>query len=119
MLPLYFSHWAANASSLRRSACWAAGVVGTGSTGGPDAPDPLPPEQVTGLLRSTPRGSYETMSKRSSSSGVSTDNSLGRSSMPDVPGPPGLMTSDPMRSDGTSAGCRATAISMVGPSGRA
>ena len=52
----------------------AAAVVGTGSTGGPAGvvpalPAPVGAVQVTGLLRPTPRGSNETMSKRSSSSG--------------------------------------------------
>ena len=35
------------------------------------------------------------------------------------PRPPGLMTRDPIRSDGTAAGRRSTATAMVGPFGRA
>ncbi len=117
MLALSSWHWAANSWSLWSSAATAAGVVGTGSISCPPVPDPVWLAQLTGLLRCTPRGSKETMSKRSSSPGVSTDSSLGRSSIPEVPGPPGLMTIDPIRSDGSSAGCRATAICRVGPSG--
>ena len=56
--------------------------------------------QVTGSLRSTPRGSNSTMSKSSSSCGVSEPSSLAMSSMPETPGPPGSMTSDPMRGRG-------------------
>ena len=96
------------------AACWL-GVTGTGSDGALPVSEP----QVTGSLRSTPRGSNMTMSKSSSSCGVSALSSLAMSSMPDTPGPPGSMTSDPMRAVGSSAGCRATETGMVGPSGRA
>ena len=103
------------------AARWAAAVVGTGSMSGPLEPGGAEPDpgalHATGLLRPTPRGSNETMSKRSRTSGVSTDSSLGRSSMPDPPGPPGLMTRDPIRSAGASAGWRATAIWMTVPPG--
>ena len=81
----------------------------------PGWPPGLP--QVTGSLRCTPRGSKSTMSKSSSSCGVSALSSLAMSSIPDTPGPPGSMTRDPMRAAGSSAGWRATAIGMVGPSG--
>ena len=92
------------------------GVVGTGSAsalGGLPAFSP----HVTGSLRSTPRGSKSTMSKSASSWGVSALSSLAMSSTPETPGPPGSMTSDPIRAPGTSAGCRATAIGIVGPFG--
>ena len=118
MAPLPFSHSSANWRSARRRTRRAAGVVGTRSTGDPEVRLLADGVQVTGLLRPTPLGSNETMSNRSSSSGVSTDSSLGRSSIPDAPGPPGLITSDPIRSEGTSAGWRARAICRVGPSGR-
>lgn len=39
--------------------------------------------------------------------------------MPEPPGPPGLMTREPIRSDGTAAGSRATAICTVAPAGLA
>ena len=94
------------------------GVVGAGSGRVAGAAPGVSP-QVTGSLRSTPRGSNVTMSKSSSSGGVSTLSSLAMSSMPDTPGPPGSMTSEPIRSAGTSAGCRATATEMVGPLGSA
>ena len=87
------------------------GVDGVGS----DGALPVAGPQVTGSLRSTPRGSNSTMSKSSSSCGVSESSSLVMSSMPDTPGPPGSMTSDPMRAAGSSAGWRATAMGMVGP----
>ena len=117
-LALAFSQAAANCSSPATVAASWLGVVGTGSgcvVGG--APGVSP--QVTGSLRSTPRGSNITMSKSSSSSGVSERSSLAMSSMPDTPGPPGSTTSDPIRAAGSSAGCRATAIGMVGPFGSA
>ena len=122
MLPLSCSHWAAYSWSLRSRACCEAAVVGTGSMSWPAAtvpPVPVPPvaAESTGLLRPTPRGSNETMSNRSSSPGERTDSSLARSSIPELPGPPGLITSEPIRSVGISAGCRATAICRVGPSG--
>ena len=59
------------------------------------------------------------MSKSSRSPGVSAASSLGKSSIPDTPGPPGLITNDPIRFAGTSARCRSTAIPMVGPPGHA
>ena len=79
--------------------------------------EPEDDEQVTGLLRWTPLGSKETMSKRSRRPGVSTESSLWRSSIPESPGPPGLITSEPIRAEGSPAGWRATAIWMVVPSG--
>ena len=94
-------------------ACSAAGVVGTGSGDGPEVTGP----QLTGLLRSTPRGSNATMSKSSSRTVGMTLSSFSMSLTPDVPGPPGLMTKDPMRAAGSLAGRRSTAIWMVGPSG--
>ena len=50
---------------------------------------------------------------------MSTLSSLAMSSMPDTPGPPGSITSEPMRAAGSSAGWRATAMGMVGPVGSA
>ncbi len=106
------------------AACWLS-VDGTGSGGALalplplPVPPPVPTPQETGSLRSTPRGSNMTMSKSSSSCGVSTLSSLAMSSMPDTPGPPGSMTSEPMRAAGSSAGWRATAMGMVGPVGSA
>ena len=98
------------------AAFWAATVWGTGSeTGAGGAPGVSP--QVTGSLRSTPRGSKVTMSKSSSNWLVSTLSSLGKSSMPDTPGPPGLMTSEPIRSAGSSARCRSRAMPIVVPWG--
>ena len=98
-------------------ASWAAGVLGTGSGNGPgvDAPeeDTLAALHVTGLLRSTPRGSNSTMSKRASNSGVSTLSSAGRSLTPDTPGPPGSMTRDPIRAAGSVARCMDTAMVIV------
>jgi hypothetical protein len=94
------------------AACWL-GVTGVGSDG--PLPDALP--HVTGSLRWTPRGSNSTMSKSSSSWGVSALSSFDMSLIPETPGPPGSMTSDPMRAPGSSAGWRATAMEMVGPSG--
>ena len=41
-LPLSCSHWEANSRSLVSNACWAAGVVGTGSIRGPDDPPVAP-----------------------------------------------------------------------------
>ena len=90
-------------------------VDGAGSAG----PLPVATPQLTGSLRSTPRGSKSTMSKSSRSCGVSALSSFAMSSMPETPGPPGSMTSDPRRAAGTSAGWRATAMGMVGPLGRA
>jgi hypothetical protein len=72
---------------------------------------------ATGALRPTPRGSKETMSKRSSSPAVSTLSSFRRSSIPDEPGPPGLMTREPIRCDGSAAGRRSRAILIIRPSG--
>jgi hypothetical protein len=89
-------------------------VVGTGSgmaVGG--APGVSP--QVTGSLRSTPRGSNMTTSKSSSRPGVSALSSLAMSSTPETPGPPGSITSDPMRAAGAFAWCRATAMETVWP----
>ena len=103
-LALAFSQAAANSSSpVMVAACWL-GVVGTGSGRGVavDAPGVSP--QVTGSLRSTPRGSNMTMSKSSSSCGVSEASSLAMSSMPETPGPPGSITREPMRAAGSSAG---------------
>ena len=99
---LLFSHAAANClSPAMVTACWL-GVDGAGSDGALPVLVPLP--QETGSLRSTPRGSNMTMSKSSSSCGVRALSSLAMSSMPETPGPPGSMTSVPMRAAGTSAG---------------
>ena len=66
-MALFFSHAAANCSSPAMvAACWL-GVTGAGS----DGPLPVALPHVTGSLRSTPRGSNSTMSKSSSSCGVS------------------------------------------------
>ena len=78
------SHCAAYSSSLVTRASWAAAVLGTGSGSGPgvdELDDAASRAELhsTGLLRSTPRGSNSTMSKRASSSGVSTLSSAGRS----------------------------------------
>ena len=100
MPALFFSHAAANClSPAMVAACWLA-VTGAGS----DGALPVSVPHVTGSLRSTPRGSNMTMSKSSSSWGVSTLSSLAMSLMPETPGPPGSMTSDPMRAAGSSAG---------------
>ena len=118
-LPLMALHCAAYSSSLVMRASWAAGVLGTGSGRGADADDDefVDPElgglHSTGLLRSTPRGSNSTMSKRASSPGVSTFNSAGRSFTPDPPGPPGSITREPIRCDGSVARCMASAIWIV------
>ncbi len=112
-LALAFSQAAANClSPAMVAACWL-GVAGAGS----DRAPPVAGPQVTGSLRSTPRGSNRTMSKSSSSGCVREVSSLAMSSIPDTPGPPGSMTSDPMRVAGSSAGWRATAMGMVGPAG--
>src|ERR1019366_667267 len=74
----------------------AAASCGTGSGNGPGAAPGVSPH-VTGSLRCTPRGSNVTTSKSSSSCGVSVSSSLTKSSIPDTPGPPGLMTNDPLR----------------------
>ena len=110
---LAFSQAAANClSPAIVAACWI-GVAGAGS----DGALPVAVPQLTGSLRSTPRGSNSTMSKSSSSCGVRELSSLAMSSMPETPGPPGSITSDPMRVAGSSAGWRATAMGMVGPAG--
>ena len=66
-----------------------------------------------------PRGSHETMSKRFCSVAVRERSSAGRSLTPEFPGPPGLMSSDPIRVAGVRAGLRARARVSVGPSGSA
>ncbi len=114
-MALFFSQAAANARSPSMVAVRSLAVVGAGSEGALPAEAP----QLTGSLRSTPRGSKSTMSKSSRSCGVSASSSFAMSSMPETPGPPGSMTSDPMRAAGSSAGWRATAMGMVGPFGRA
>ena len=56
-----------------------------------------------------PLGSHETMSKRFWIAAVRVRNSSGRASTPELPGPPGLNSSDPMRAAGVRAGLRARA----------
>lgn len=117
MLLLTDSHCAAYSSSLVSSASWAPTVLGTGSGNGPGVDGAegvaLAELQRTGLLRSTPRGSNSTMSKRAWSWAVSTPNSAGRSLTPDPPGPPGSITRDPIRWAGSVARCMARAIWIV------
>ena len=104
-LPLSCSHCDAYARSFDKRACWAAAVVGAGSGSALVVSEGTPFEpQVTGSLRWTPRGSNETMSKSSRSPGVSTLSSFGRSLMPDPPGPPGLITSEPISLRGQLSG---------------
>ena len=91
----------AGSSRSSPSARWASSAPGRAAAAG-GAPGVSP--QVTGSLRSTPRGSNMTMSKSSSRPGVSTLSSLAMSSTPDTPGPPGSITSEPMRSAGTFGG---------------
>ena len=73
--------------------------------------------QSIAVLAPTPRGSNETRSNRSVSSGGITAATLVRNSMPDPPGPPGLNTSEPMRRSSSAVAARATAMSIVSPSG--
>ena len=65
--------------------------------------------QRTGLLVLTPRGSKPTRSNRLR---IALGNWLAPSrtkSTPEPPGPPGLMTSEPMRCDRSVAGSRSSA----------
>ncbi|ARX89413.1 hypothetical protein SMD44_08900 [Streptomyces alboflavus] len=77
---------------------------------------PLVVQVRAGLLPATPRGSKETMSKRSrifllkSSAAPSW-----RNCTPDSPGPPGLNTSDPMRLAERAVSARATGRTNVLP----
>ncbi len=113
---MLLAFWQASAHrrKLPMVADCALGVAGTGSGNGVGGLPGVSPH-VTGSLRSTPRGSNMTMSKSSSSPGVSTLNSLAMSSTPETPGPPGSMTRDPIRSAGVSARCRVTATEIVWP----
>ncbi|CAB5041387.1 unannotated protein [freshwater metagenome] len=74
----------------------------------------------TGELAATPRGSKETKSNALVSSEGKAAAAEVRNSRPDPPGPPGLMTSEPIRSDADPVdGWRMRASSVVGPEGLA
>ena len=73
--------------------------------------------QSTAVLAPTPRGSKPTRSNVRRSRRARRRAADERNSIPDPPGPPGLNTSEPIRSSGSAAGTRASAMSIVAPSG--
>ena len=68
-------------------------------------------------LSPVPRGSHATRSKRSLS-GAAKSAAARRKSNVEPPGPPGFMNSDPIRCEGSVAGLRISASSVVRPRGR-
>lgn len=111
--------WVAQSSDTARasrssSAC-SAGESGSGSAATNRVTVSVP--QVTGVESPTPRGSHPTRSNRRAIPGLKGSSST--SSTPEPPGPPGLATMVPIRSSaGPAAVRRATASSIVAPSGR-
>ncbi len=111
--------WVAQSSDTARasrssSAC-SAGESGSGSAATNSVTVSVP--QVTGVESPTPRGSQPTRSNRRAILGLKGSSST--SSTPEPPGPPGLATIVPIRSSaGPVAARRATARSIVAPSGR-
>ena len=75
--------------------------------------------QSTGADSPVPRGSKPTTSKWSVSGDRKTWPACSAYDVPGAPGPPGLTTSEPTRSDGSSAESRSTSSSMVAPPGSA
>ena len=75
-------------------------------------------QRIVGSLSPTPRGSKPTTSKRRPTSVEASDvERYAAVWMPEAPGPPGLITSDPMRSGEAGAAWRSTAIVPVRPCG--
>ena len=102
--PAFVPQAAANVrSAASRAVHWAV-VTGSGSA---ERYASMSASQRTGVLRPTPRGSKPTMSKRSRmAAGKIVVASCRTKSTPDPPGPPGLVTSEPMRRARSVAGSR-------------